>query len=140
LRALEDLLYAELQVRQNVKHIIAALLFVSFLLASFAWAQTSSENLPQAGTHSGQRPDSDDVKLSRQMRTQQLHELNRQRQEQLKRDTDKLLQLATELKQYVDKTNENILSLEVLKKTDEIDRLAKSVREKMKNAYGDAPQ
>ncbi len=57
---------------------------------------------------------------------------NKERQEKLKADTDKLLQLATELKQYVDKTNENILSIDVIKKTDEIERLAKSVREKMK--------
>ncbi len=57
---------------------------------------------------------------------------NKERQEKLKQDTDKLLQLATELKEYVDKTNENILSIEVIKKTDEIEKLAKSVREKMK--------
>ncbi len=61
--------------------------------------------------------------------------LNKERQEKLKQDTDKLMQLATELKQYVDKTNENILSIEVVKKTDEIEKLAKSIREKMKTAY-----
>jgi hypothetical protein len=58
--------------------------------------------------------------------------LNKDRQTDLKKDTDKLLQLATELKQYVDKTNENMLSLEVVKKTEEIEKLAKRVREKMK--------
>lgn len=57
---------------------------------------------------------------------------NEQRQLELKRDTDKLLQLTNELKQYVDKTNENILSLEVIRKAEEIERLAKSVKEKMK--------
>jgi hypothetical protein len=57
---------------------------------------------------------------------------NKQRQEQLKRDTEKLLKLATELKQYVDKTNENMLSLEVLRKSEEIEKLAHSVKEKMK--------
>jgi hypothetical protein len=65
--------------------------------------------------------------------------MNKERQQKLKEDTDKLLELATELKQYVDRTNENILSVEVLKKTDEIDKLAKSIREKMKTAY-DVPQ
>jgi hypothetical protein len=58
--------------------------------------------------------------------------MNKERQTDLKKDTEKLLQLATELKQYVDKTNENMLSLEVLKKTEEIEKLAKRVREKMK--------
>ena len=61
--------------------------------------------------------------------------LNKDRQQKLKNDTDKLLQLATELKQYVDKTNENILSIDVIKKTDEIEKLAKSIREKMKTFY-----
>jgi hypothetical protein len=55
-----------------------------------------------------------------------------QRQLELRRDTDKLLQLTNELKQYVDKTNENILSLEVIRKAEEIERLAKSVKVKMK--------
>src|ERR1051325_10799527 len=58
--------------------------------------------------------------------------MNTKRQEDLKRDTDKLLQLATELKADVDKTTENVLSLDVIKKTDEIDKLAKSIRDKMK--------
>jgi len=58
--------------------------------------------------------------------------LNEQRHEQLKRDTDKLLELSTELKQYVDKTNENVLSVDVVKKAEEIEKLAHSVKEKMK--------
>ena len=57
---------------------------------------------------------------------------NLQREQEIKRDTEKLLELATELKQYVDKTNENIISLDVIKKADQIEKLAKSVKEKMK--------
>jgi len=57
---------------------------------------------------------------------------NQARQADLKRDTDKLLQLATELKKYVDKSNENVLSVEVLKKAEEIEKLAHRVKEKMK--------
>ncbi len=60
--------------------------------------------------------------------------LNLQRQENIKKDTEKLLELATELKQYVDKTDENTLSLDVIKKADEIEKLAKSVKEKMKGS------
>jgi len=58
--------------------------------------------------------------------------MNQKRQEDLKRDTERLLKLATELKDDVDKTNENVLSLDVIKKADEIEKLAKSVRDKMK--------
>ena len=57
---------------------------------------------------------------------------SQERQADLKRDTDKLLKLATELKQYVDKSNENVLSLDVLKKAEAIEKLARSVKEKMK--------
>jgi hypothetical protein len=80
---------------------------------------------PQFGQHRNQQsPDDARIDMAKAR--------NKARQQQLKDDTDQLLKLATELKQYVDKTNENILSLEVLKKTDEIEKLAKSVRDKMK--------
>ena len=59
---------------------------------------------------------------------------NQDRQAQLRRDTEKLLQLATDLKEEVDKSNENVLALEVIKKADEIEKLAHSVREKMKGS------
>ena len=58
--------------------------------------------------------------------------INLERQAALKADTDKLVKLAGELKDYVDKSNENVLSLEVLKKAEEIEKLAHSVKDKMK--------
>jgi hypothetical protein len=57
---------------------------------------------------------------------------NLQRQAAIKADTDKLLQLAVELKDSVDKSNENLLSLDVLKKAEQIEKLAHSVKDKMK--------
>jgi hypothetical protein len=50
----------------------------------------------------------------------------------LKNDTDKLLKLSIELKSYVDKSDENVLSVNVVKKAEEIEKLAKSVKDKMK--------
>ena len=50
----------------------------------------------------------------------------------LKNDTDKLLKLSVELKSYVDKSDENVLSVDVIKKAEEIEKLAKSVKDKMK--------
>ena len=64
--------------------------------------------------------------------TQQAKVRNTERQKRLEADTDKLLLLATELKQDVEKTDKNILSVDVIKKAEEIERLAKSVRERMK--------
>lgn len=45
-----------------------------------------------------------------------------------------LLRLATELKQEVDKTTENVLSVKVVKTAGEIERLSRSEEQKMKAA------
>jgi hypothetical protein len=58
-----------------------------------------------------------------------------ERQAQLRIDTAKLVALITELKQQADKTDVTILSMDVVKKAQEIQKLAKSVQDKMKNAY-----
>lgn len=71
-----------------------------------------------------------------EMERRQAKALNKQRHEELKEDTDKLLELAEQLKEYVDKTDENMLSLDVIKKAEEIEKLAKRVREKMRGYYG----
>jgi hypothetical protein len=67
----------------------------------------------------------------------QLHKMEREqkalRQKQLKEDTEKLLQLATELKTSVDKTNEHVLSLDVVKKAEEIEKLAKHIKTNMRD-------
>jgi short-subunit dehydrogenase len=55
-----------------------------------------------------------------------------QRYNDMKRDTEKLLELATELKQQVDRSNENTLSLDVVKKAEQIEKLAHSVKSHMR--------
>ncbi|HEX6770847.1 MAG TPA: hypothetical protein VF126_02390 [Acidobacteriaceae bacterium] len=57
---------------------------------------------------------------------------NVDRQKQLVQDTNKLLSLAKELKDDVDKSNSDTLSLDVVKKAGEIEKLAKSVKDRMK--------
>ena len=59
---------------------------------------------------------------------------NDERQKKLISDTEKLLSLATELKSDVDKTNKDTLSVDVVKKAEEIEKLAHSVKEKMKGS------
>jgi hypothetical protein len=51
-----------------------------------------------------------------------------ERQKKLEADTDKLLALATDLKKSVDKTNKDILSVDVVKKAEEIEKLARSMK------------
>ena len=80
----------------------------------------------------GQRKGPQDEQIAR-MEKEQEKRRNKERQASLKEDTDKLLELATQLKQYVDKSNENILSLDVMKKAEEIEKLAKQVEKKMRS-------
>ena len=72
----------------------------------------------------------------KEMQDRMFREANKKRQQDIKKDTDKLFQLAAELKAAVDKTNENLLSIDVVRKADEVEKLAKKVKEKMKDAVG----
>jgi len=120
--------------------------FKSFALALFFLlmptvlaAQSSVQNpmqapiqIPRLGPTPGL--DSDDRENEQRAKLEKdiAKKANRDRQAQLQRDADSLLKLANELKHYVDKSNENTLSLDVVKKAEEIEKLAHSVKEKMK--------
>jgi len=61
---------------------------------------------------------------------------NAERKKEIASDSAKLLKLATELKAEVDKTNKDTLNLKVVRKADEIEKLAHSVKEKMQLTVG----
>jgi len=61
---------------------------------------------------------------------------NAERRKQIADDTARLLKMATDLKAEVDKTTKDTLSLTVIRKADEIERLAHIVKEKMKLTVG----
>jgi hypothetical protein len=71
-----------------------------------------------------------------QLKQQDFAAANAERKKQIAEDSGKLLKLATELKAEVDKTTKDTLSLMVIRKADEIERLAHSVKEKMKLGVG----
>ncbi len=66
---------------------------------------------------------------------EQMAHLIADRQAQLRRDTEKLVALTAELKQRVDHASSGVLSMEVIKMATEIQKLAKSVQDKMKNPF-----
>ena len=113
-----------LALRRQVLVVLGGLLLVS---ASVAQVRRNPPLPDQQQT--GSTPEDT---WEQQQRTQMAKKANLQRQEEIKKDAEKLLELATELKQSVDKSSENTLSLDVVKKADQIEKLAKSVREKMK--------
>lgn len=64
------------------------------------------------------------------------HDKNALRRKQLAEDSDRLYALAVALKAEVDKTNKDVLSLAVIRKADEIEKLAHNVKEEMKRTPG----
>ena len=65
-------------------------------------------------------------------RAEQKRMLMSDRQKRLVADTDKLVELTTALKEQVDETNKDILSVDMIKKAEEIEKLAHSVKERIK--------
>lgn len=73
-----------------------------------------------------------DVGTTPEMERNQAKMRNLDRQKQLVADTDKLVALANQLKAEVDKSTKDTLSIDVIRKADEIEKLAHNVKEKMK--------
>jgi hypothetical protein len=96
-------------------------------------AQTAPSPLndPQFSASRNGQADPEEEKRQREMQKK----LNQERFNDLKKDTNRLLELATELKKSVDGASEHTLSLDVIKKTEEVEKLAKKVRDKMKANY-----
>ncbi len=55
-----------------------------------------------------------------------------QRQQKMLQDADKLLQMAQQLKASVDKTDKNTLSVQVVKQAESIEKLARQVKDGMR--------
>ena len=108
-------------------------LVLGMLFGPAAIAQSMGTQTPDASMPGGrqQQQDKDDP-FAAQRKQDMVKKQNELRQQEIKKDTDKLLELANELKQYVDKTNENIISLDVIKKAEQIEKLAHTVKDKMK--------
>jgi len=111
------------------------LLLIMSELSMTSLGQNSGQGpaqIPGLGSSPGFPPDERENPEHAKIEREMAKKANRERQAQLQRDTDNLLKLANQLKQYVDKSNENTLSLDVVKKAEEIEKLAHSVKEKMK--------
>jgi len=117
--------------RQSLAQLLLSVFILCGLSASLL---VSAQEFPSAP---GQVPDArgrqNQSEETARLEREAQKKMNKERQEKLKHDTDELLKLATELKEYVDKTNENILSLNVVKKAEQIEKLAHSVKEKMRD-------
>ena len=103
-------------------------LVVLTIVATLAVVPAPGQRVPpHAPTQTGADPDTD-----REMRRNIEREQQKKKFEQMKRDSQKLLELATALKKHVDESGEHILSVEVVKKAEEMEKLARRVKENMR--------
>lgn len=103
--------------------------FLSLLFLS-GTAQTRQSTPPPS--HEINPPMTDEDEARARITSEMAKKGAKDRVAAIKHDTDKLLKLSVELKDSVDKSDENVLSLDVIKKAEEIEKLAHSVKEKMK--------
>ena len=123
----------------SVRRTLGALFLIA-ILGFAAWAQapaaaTDSNGIkpaapatrdPQFIKKRGGAVSESDAEYLRQKAREQ------ERLERMRKDAARLLQTATDLKKYVDRTNENVLSLEVIRKAEEMEKLARDLKHSMK--------
>jgi hypothetical protein len=93
--------------------------------------QSPPNNVQSSPSPFGPPEDPNDP-LARQRQEKMAMTRNIQRQQELVRDTDRLLALAKDLKEQVDKSSKNTLSIDVVKRAAEIEKLAKNVKDRMR--------
>jgi uncharacterized protein YpuA (DUF1002 family) len=110
--------------------IVATLLAVGGGMAQTGFPRYSPEIIraPDANTQN-------DIN-EQQRKKQDFEAANAERKRQINADSTRLLKLATDLKTEVDKTSKDTLSIGVIRKADEIEKLAHDVKEKMKLSVG----
>ena len=105
----------------------------------FAWVNASLAfgqqiHLPpmvQQGPNTSNIP----VRSQEEADRERARKANEMLQMEIKRDTEKLFQLTTELKDSVDKSDQGVLPADTLKKAEQVEKLAHSVKSKIKQSY-----
>jgi hypothetical protein len=116
--------------------LVASLLFFAIPpIASDGMGQNTYPHLPPELNRIPDSNQANDIN-DQQKKKDNFEAANAERKKEIASDTTKLLKLATELKAEVDKTNKDTLNLKVVRKADEIEKLAHSVKEKMQLTVG----
>ena len=75
------------------------------------------------------------VRTEEQVDRERAQKANQLLQMEIKRDTEKLVTLSSELKDFADQRSQGVLSLDAVKKAEQIEKLAKSLKSKIKQSY-----
>jgi hypothetical protein len=115
-----------------------AVFFMLSVASAGQQAPSPNPEKPYLLPEANRLPDANQQMEMREQQTKQQNfaAANLERKKQIADDSTKLLKLATDLKAEIDKTSKDTLSLNVIRKADEIERLAHSVKEKMKLTVG----
>ena len=124
--------YLKISSARSLKIIcIGCVLFVvcvsSHMMANAELARVSS--LPGSSLQVKIHPASQALAMMEQNRQRMLAD---DRQKKMLENTTRLLELAQQLKVAVDKTDKNTLSLDVIRQADQIEKLAKQVKDQMR--------
>ncbi len=115
--------------------ILRLTLLLIWTTAGLAFAQNDGQiHLPplvQQGPSTSNVP----VRSQEEADRERARKANEMLQMEIKRDTEKLAQLSAELKESVDKSSQGILPVDTLKKAEQIEKLARSVKSKLKQSY-----
>lgn len=107
---------------------VALLVLLCCAFEAFSWQQR-----PAPPSLTPPQPEQNSPSVPSDMQRDMQKKANKQRQQELRRDTERMVKLSTELKEYVEKSNENVLSIDVIRKAEEIEKLAHSVKTKMRD-------
>jgi hypothetical protein len=112
-----------------MRAIFAIFVVCALLLVGAGWPQESATTpaAEQGHTPAAPPPSPGEIEMQKRVAKQRSQE----RFVKIKKDTDQLLELATQLKKSVDEANAQTLSLEVIRKAEQIEKLARQVRQKM---------
>ncbi len=120
---------------------------LTLLVAAAVWTGTAQEGQKQAqagngppsqeaASHPSANAGSQGATPQKASRKEKAEAAEAARKQQLADDSARLLALAIALKAEVDKTSKDTLSLTVIRKADEIEKLAHTVRETIKQTAG----
>jgi hypothetical protein len=119
---------AAMQERRKFLHRFCGL-YIAFASMIFLQAKSLAQKDARPLNNADPKPEDDNAPFPPGSRKAALEE----NEKNIKKKVEKLFQLATELKDEVNKTNSaNVLSLAMLKKAEEIEKLAKDIKNRAK--------
>jgi len=99
-----------------------------------AAASAQQAHLPPAISQS-QAMDAIPVTMGDPVQRQQAIAANQQRQAEIKRDMEKMAELTVELKEYLTRSGDGVMSIDAIRKAEQIEKLAHSLKSKMKQVF-----